>query len=65
VLDALRTAFREHGSKLTQAILSGGDENQKFKGMHWITTIRDDDFNYVRRMYGTIGQPQFSEFVGD
>ena len=64
-VDALRAAFRDHGTKLITAILSGGDENQKFKGMHWITTIRDEDFNYVRRMYATIGQPQFAEFVGN
>jgi phosphonate transport system substrate-binding protein len=65
VVDALRAAFRDHGAQLSAAILSGGDENQKFKGMHWITAIRDEDFNYVRRMYATIGQPQFSEFVGN
>jgi len=64
-IDALRAAFANHGKRLIEAILSGGDENQKFKGMHWITTIRDEDYNYVRRMYATIGQPQFAEFVGD
>lgn len=61
----LQAAFKDHGGKLIDSILSGGDENQKFKGMHWITTIKDEDYNYVRRMYATIGQPQFSEFVGN
>jgi phosphonate transport system substrate-binding protein len=61
----LRTAFKDHGGKLIDSILAGGDENQKFKGMNWITTIKDEDYNYVRRMYATIGQPQFSEFVGN
>jgi phosphonate transport system substrate-binding protein len=64
-VEALRAAFAQHGGKLVDSILSGGDENQKFKGMHWITTIKDEDYNYVRRMYATIGQPQFSEFVGN
>jgi phosphonate transport system substrate-binding protein len=64
-VDAMRAAFARHGAKLVQSILAGGDENQKFKGMHWITTIKDEDYNYVRRMYATIGQPQFSEFVGN
>jgi phosphonate transport system substrate-binding protein len=65
VIEKLRTAFRNHGTALTSAILTGGEENQKFLGMHWVTTIRDEDYNYVRRMYATIGQPQFSEFVGN
>lgn len=64
-IETLRAAFKQHGAKLIDAILGGGDENQKFKGMHWITTIKDEDYNYIRRMYATIGQPQFSEFVGN
>ena len=40
-------------------------ENVKFKGMTWVSTVRDEDYNYVRKMYATIGQKQFSEFVGD
>lgn len=64
-IEAMRAAFRQHGPKLVDAILAGGDENKKFKGMHWVTGLRDEDYNYVRRMYGTIGQPQFAEFVGD
>lgn len=64
-IDALRVAFHQQGPKLIDAILSGGDENKKFKGMQWVTTIRDEDYNYVRRMYATIGQPQFADFVGD
>jgi phosphonate transport system substrate-binding protein len=64
-VETLRAAFRQHAPALTAAIIAGGDENQKFKGMQWVTTIKDEDYNYVRRMYATIGQPQFSEFVGD
>jgi phosphonate transport system substrate-binding protein len=64
-IESLRAAFRLHGAKLTQAILGGGDENKKFAGMHWVTSLRDEDYNYVRRMYATIGQPQFAEFVGE
>jgi phosphonate transport system substrate-binding protein len=33
--------------------------------MVWVPTIRDEDYNYVRRMYATIGHTQFSQFVGD
>lgn len=62
---ALRDAFLKHNAALTEAVLDGGDENQKFKGMHWVTALRDEDYNVVRRMYGTIGATQFSEFVGN
>ena len=50
---------------MTKAILAGEGENVKFKGMVWVPTIRDEDYNYVRKMYATIGQKQFSEFAGD
>jgi phosphonate transport system substrate-binding protein len=61
----LREAFLKNSDALTKAVLSGGDENQKFQGMHWVTSLRDEDYNVVRRMYGTIGATQFSEFVGN
>lgn len=64
-VEALRAAFAQHGPKLIESILAGGDENQKFKGMQWITTVKDEDYNYVRQMYATIGQPQFAAFVGE
>lgn len=64
-VEAMRAAFRQHGPKLIESILAGGDENKKFSGMQWVTTVRDEDYNYVRRMYATIGQPQFSKFAGD
>jgi phosphonate transport system substrate-binding protein len=33
--------------------------------MRFVPTITDRDYNYVRKMYATIGQPQFADFVGD
>lgn len=65
VIDTVRQAFLANGKVLADAIIAGGDENLKFKGMHWVTTIKDADYDYVRRMYATIGQPQFSDFVGN
>ena len=65
LVERLREAFRRHGAELSRAIIEAGGENAKFSGMHWVPTIRDEDYSYVRRMYGTIGQTQFSEFVGD
>jgi phosphonate transport system substrate-binding protein len=33
--------------------------------MKFIPSIADADYNYVRKMYATIGQPQYAAFVGD
>jgi phosphonate transport system substrate-binding protein len=33
--------------------------------MKFLAGIADDDYDYVRSMYATIGFPQYAEFVGD
>ena len=48
--------------RLVAAILKGKG-NQKYRGMKIITTVRDSDYNYVRKMYRTIGYPTFSVFL--
>lgn len=62
---SLKKAFTEHSDALIAAILQGPDENQKFQGMQFLASISDRDYNYVRKMYATIGQPQFADFVGN
>ena len=64
-LDKVRKAIADNAAQMSKAILAGEGENTKYKGMAWVPTIRDEDYNYVRKMYATIGQKQFSEFVGD
>lgn len=59
----VRQAFVEHSDALIKAIL-GVEENRKYLGMRFLPNVRDEDFNYIRAMYRTIGQPQFSEFPG-
>ncbi len=61
----LRRVFAENSDALIAAILLGPDENQKFQGMRFVPGIADRDYNYVRTMYATIGQPQFADFVGN
>jgi phosphonate transport system substrate-binding protein len=61
----VRKAIADNQVEMSKAVLAGEGENVKFKGMVWVPSIRDEDYNYVRKMYGTIGQKQFSEFVGD
>jgi phosphonate transport system substrate-binding protein len=65
VVEKLRKAIAENATEMTKAIVAPGGENDKFKGMVWVPTIRDEDYNYVRKMYATIGQTQLSQFVGD
>jgi phosphonate transport system substrate-binding protein len=64
VIEKVVTAITENSDQLIQEILKGED-NQKYRGMQFIASIKDEDYNYVRDMYATIGQPQFVAFVGD
>lgn len=65
VVERVRRAIADNGAEMSKAILAGEGENVKFVGMKWVPTVRDEDYNYVRKMYRTIGQTQFSEFVGN
>lgn len=64
VLDKLRAAFTTQAKPLVEAILVGED-NQKFLGMTFLPNTKDADYNYVRSMYATIGQPDYAAFVGE
>jgi phosphonate transport system substrate-binding protein len=64
VLQKLRDAFKNHGPELAAAILQGED-NKKYKGMTFLSNIKDSDYEYVRQMYVTIGYPQLALMVGD
>jgi phosphonate transport system substrate-binding protein len=65
VVAQMKKVFSENSEALIDAVLLGPDENQKFKGMKFIPSISDKDYNYVRKMYATIGQAQYASFVGD
>jgi hypothetical protein len=65
VVQRLRKGIADNAAEMTKAILAGEGENVKFKGMTWVPSVRDEDYNYVRKMYRTIGQTQFGEFVGN
>lgn len=64
VLEKLRKAFKEHSAELAAAILQGED-NKKYKGMTFLSNVKDSDYQYVRHMYVTIGYPQLAQMVGD
>lgn len=65
IVEKLRAAIAANPAEMMKAVLAGGGENEKFAGMAWVPSVRDEDYNYVRRMYATIGQTQFSEFIGN
>jgi hypothetical protein len=64
VFEAVRGAFVNQGAALMQAVLQGED-NRKYKGGFFLTSVEDADYDYVREMYRTIGIETFGEFVGD
>jgi phosphonate transport system substrate-binding protein len=62
IVETVRRAFETHAQELINATLTGED-NQKYKGMRFLTRIDDSDYAYVRAMYATIGYPEYAEFV--
>ena len=64
VVEKLRNAFKNNSAELAAAILKGED-NKKYKGMTFLDNIKDSDYQYIRKMYVTIGYPQLSEMVGE
>ena len=62
LITKVEKTFIENSGELVGAILTGED-NKKYKGMKFIPTVADADYNYVRSMYITIGYPKFASFV--
>lgn len=64
VVEQVRKVFVEKSDDLIKAILQG-DDNQKYLGMAFLDTVKDQDYDYVRAMYKTAGYPEYSNFIGD
>ncbi|THB72858.1 MAG: phosphonate ABC transporter substrate-binding protein [Desulfobulbaceae bacterium] len=58
----VKKVFTENSDQLVGAILTGED-NKKYAGMKFLPSVKDEDYNYVRSMYITIGYPKFAGFV--
>ncbi len=67
VIDSFTTTVTEHSDALVDAIVpdDGMGENRKYEGMQFLANIKDSDYDYARKAYGTIGYPQYNQFVGD
>lgn len=63
-IEAVRRVFVANSAEMWRA-LTATENNQKYLGGVFLPTPRDADYNYVRAMYRTIGQPQFADFVGN
>ena len=64
IVAKVRKAFEEDGQALLAAVLKG-DDNQKYRGGFFLSSVDDTDYDYVRSMYKTIGVERFTSFVGD
>jgi phosphonate transport system substrate-binding protein len=64
VVETVRKAFLEHGDALMGGVLKG-DDNKKYDGGYFVSTVNDKDYDMVRDMYATIGVPEFSKFIGE
>jgi len=64
MVERMRRLFVDNSADMWRA-LTATENNQKYVGGVFLPTPRDADYNYIRAMYRTIGQPQFSEFVGN
>lgn len=64
IVKLVQDAFVQKSDVLIAAILQG-DDNQKYKGMAFLTNIKDKDYDYVRAMYRTAGYPEYANFIGD
>lgn len=62
LIKQVKNVFTENSDELVNAILQG-DDNKKYKGMKFLPNVKDEDYNYVRSMYRTIGYPKFSKFL--
>lgn len=65
VVEQVRATFLEHGADLMRAVVETTDDNRKYAGGVFLPRIEDRDYDYVRKMYETIGIGEFLEFVGE
>jgi phosphonate transport system substrate-binding protein len=63
-MEKVKRAFVDDGKTLLAAVIKGED-NKKYKGGFFLSTVDDGDYDYVRSMYRTIGVDGFKNFVGN
>ncbi len=63
-IQTVKDAILQNSKALIADIIQGKD-NEKYRGMAFVSNISDQDYNIVRDMYAVIGKPRFAEFVGE
>lgn len=63
MVEKVRDAFLNDGKDLMAAVITGED-NKKYEGGFFLTSIEDKNYDYVRSMYNTIGV-SMNSFVGN
>jgi len=63
MVEKVREAFLNDGKDLMAAVIKGED-NKKYEGGFFLTSIEDKNYDYVRSMYKTIGV-SMNSFVGN
>jgi phosphonate transport system substrate-binding protein len=63
MVEKVREAFLNDGKDLMAAVIKGED-NKKYEGGFFLTSIEDSSYDYVRSMYNTIGV-SMNSFVGN
>lgn len=63
MVEKVRNAFLNDGKTLMAAVITGED-NKKYEGGFFLTSIEDKNYDYVRSMYKTIGV-SMNSFVGN
>jgi phosphonate transport system substrate-binding protein len=63
VVEAVRKTFAEQGDALLSAVTSV-EENDKYIGGSFNASVKDADYDIVRKMFENVGVTEFTEFVG-
>lgn len=58
----LRNALLAHAPALIEAI-GNHPGNAKYRGMQFLRTVQDKDFDQIRAMYGAAGFPAYADFL--
>ena len=63
-VEKMREAFVNNAQKLMAAALKG-EENKKYIGGQFIPTVTDEDYEYVRQAYITVGAENLAKFIDE
>ncbi|MGF1682129.1 PhnD/SsuA/transferrin family substrate-binding protein [Photobacterium makurazakiensis] len=63
-IELVRRAFADNQEEMLNAIMSA-EMNKKYTGGRFLTDVDDSDYDYIRRMYQSVGLMSFDKFLGE